>query len=167
MERRRLGEVTGAFESGAGGYGYNMAYIGSMETLIDDPVEAVRTGIRDVRVADPAHTIMFADAAMPQDGYVVEYSFIEPPLFASKAYPHGQSDGSWAPSPSIHFRHYGRANVCWADGHITCEHWEWAPDTNIYGAFNRRYAVGWFGPHDNSLFDYAPSTLTSALLAAK
>ncbi|HPO16133.1 MAG TPA: type II secretion system protein [Candidatus Hydrogenedentes bacterium] len=156
FEYRRRGEVDNAFESGTGGYGYNMAYIGSMMALVEDPIDSVRKGIRDVRIAHPAQTIMFADAAIPQEGYIVEYSFIEPPRFVSASYPHGDPDSSYTPSPTIHFRHYGRANVCWADGHITSEKWEWAPKTNVYGGVNSRWAVGWFGPHDNTLFDFAP-----------
>src|SRR5690606_11376645 len=55
-------------------------------------------------------------------------------------------------SPSIHFRHRGRANVLWADGHITSERWEWAPDRNVYGTLNRGWSVGWFGPRNNYYF---------------
>ncbi len=162
FELRKRGEVPNAFESGTGGYGYNMAYIGSKSTLIRDPVEAVRSGIRDVLIKDPAHTIMFADAAIPQEGYIVEYSFVEPPLFPSYEHPRGDPDPGFTPSPTLHFRHYGRANVCWADGHITSERWEWAPESNVYGARNSRWAVGWFGPRDNSYFDYAPEQMTQA-----
>ena len=50
-------------------------------------------------------------------------------------------------------RHHGRANVLWADGHVSSEKWEWSPDKNIYGAVNRAYSVGWFGPKNNFFFD--------------
>ena len=160
FELRKRGEVPNAFESGTGGYGYNMAYIGSMSTLVKDPVKAVRSGVRDVLIKDPARVVMFADAAIPQESYIVEYSFVEPPLFASYDYPRGDSNSGYVSSPTIHFRHYGRANVCWADGHISSEHWEWAPSSNAYGASNNRWATGWFGPKDNSLFDYAPESGT-------
>ena len=53
----------------------------------------------------------------------------------------------------MHFRHYGRANVLWADGHVTSERWEWAPETNVYGGKNGAWAVGWFGPENNYYFD--------------
>ncbi|HDP35655.1 MAG TPA: hypothetical protein ENN29_11175, partial [Candidatus Hydrogenedentes bacterium] len=139
------------FEAGAGGYGYNMAYVGSMLSIVEDPVKAVRKGMRDVNIANPARTIMFADAGMPQQGKIIEYSFIEPPLPVSFDHPRGQEGG--LNSPSIHFRHYGRANVLWCDGHITSERLEWAPETNIYGASNPQWNVGWFGPGDNTLFD--------------
>jgi prepilin-type processing-associated H-X9-DG protein len=99
---------------------------------------------------------MFADAAIPQNGYIVEYSFIEPPRPVSADHPHGEPGADNFASPTIHFRHYGRANVLWADGHITSEKWEWAPEENIYGARNARWSVGWFGPQNNVLFDIAP-----------
>ncbi len=143
--------MANTFEAGAGGYGYNMAYVGSMLSVVEDPVRAVRMGMRDSRIAEPSRTIMFADAAMPQRGRIVEYSFIEPPLPVSYKHPRGHEEG--LNSPTIHFRHYGRANVLWCDGHITNERLEWAPDTNIYGASNTRWNVGWFGPEDNTLFD--------------
>jgi prepilin-type processing-associated H-X9-DG protein/prepilin-type N-terminal cleavage/methylation domain-containing protein len=155
FEFKRRGEVSNAFESGTGGYGYNMAYIGSQLAYVSDPVAAVRRGIRDVRIANPAQTIMFADAALPQAGYIIEYGFVEPPYPVSAQYPMGKSDNGFL-SPSIHFRHYGRANVLWADGHVTSERWEWAPATNIYGAKNSRWSVGWFGPKNNFWFYSGP-----------
>lgn len=141
------------FEAGTGGYGYNMAYIGSTLALTDDLVEAARTGYPDSRVWEPGRTIMFADAAMPQDGYLIEYGFVEPPYYVTADEPLGVEAWGFL-SPSMHFRHYGRTNVLWADGHITSERWAWAPELNIYGARNSRWAVGWFGPEDNRLFDH-------------
>ena len=147
-----------AFEAGTGGYGYNMAYIGSNLARSDDLIAAARSGVLDVQIANPAATIMFADAAIAMPGTIVEYSFVEPPRFVSKEHPHGQpgAGDEFFLSPTIHFRHYGRANVCWADGHITSERWEWAPERNVYQAKNSRWAVGWFGPKTNYYFDTAP-----------
>lgn len=154
LEYRKHGEVPNAFEAGTGGYGYNMAYVGSMLSLEEDPVRACREGMRDVRIAQPASTIMFADAAIPQEGYIVEYGFVEPPKAVSSAYPRGAPGGDFM-SPSLHFRHYGRVNVVWCDGHVSSERWEWAPDENVYGAKNSRWMVGWFGPRNNYYFDNA------------
>jgi len=154
FEFREAGEVANAFESGTGGYGYNMAYVGSQLSIIADPVAAVRRGMIDVHIHDPGRTIMFADAALPQDGYIIEYGFLEPPHPVDAEHPHGNSKAGLQ-SPSLHFRHLGRVNVVWADGHISSEQWEWAPDTNIYGASNRRWATGWFGPRNNFYFDSA------------
>jgi prepilin-type N-terminal cleavage/methylation domain-containing protein/prepilin-type processing-associated H-X9-DG protein len=149
-------DAVNAFEAGGGGYGYNMAYIGSTLFREDNLVQAARSGVKDVAIAHPAQTVMFADAAIPQNGYIVEYSFIEPPRPVSADHPHGEPGADNFASPTIHFRHYGRANVLWADGHITSEKWEWAPEENIYGARNARWSVGWFGPQNNVLFDIAP-----------
>ncbi len=140
------------FEAGAGGYGYNMAYVGSQLSIVEDPVKAVRMGMRDIHISNPGRTVMFADAAMPQNGRIVEYSFIEPPLPVSYQNPRGQE--GWFSAPTMHFRHYGRVNVIWCDGHISSERWEWAPEENVYGARNSQWNVGWFGPENNSLFDH-------------
>jgi len=155
-EYREAGEVVNAFESGTGGYGYNMAYLGSMLYSAPWPDAYTRTTL-DSRVAEPGRTILFADAALPQENYLIEYGFIEPPHFVSNDSPKGNPDWGYA-SPSIHFRHDGRANVMWADGHVTSEKWEWAPETNIFGGSNYRHAVGWFGPKDNRLFDSQEKT---------
>lgn len=167
-EFRSLGQVANAFEAGAGGYGYNMAYIGSRMTLTDDLVEAVRTGQRDTRIAAPAETIMFADAAIPQGGHIVEYSFLEPPRPVSPDHPQGQPGDDNLLSPTMHFRHYGTANVLWADGHVTPERWGWAPERNVYNARNAQWAVGWFGPPSNYYFDTAAKSAYDApTLAAR
>jgi prepilin-type processing-associated H-X9-DG protein len=140
-----------AFESGTGGYGYNRSYLGGTE--YDDWFpESLRHGTRDSNVRNPAETIMFADAAMAQNGHIIEYSFLEPPYFPTPDHPTGNESWGYS-SPSIHFRHRGRANVLWADGHITSEKWEWAPDKNAYGASSRRWSIGWFGPKNNYYFD--------------
>jgi prepilin-type processing-associated H-X9-DG protein/prepilin-type N-terminal cleavage/methylation domain-containing protein len=147
------GEELNVFEAGTGGYGYNMAYVGSNLAVNGDLVTAAGTGFLDSRIQHPSETIMFADAAIPQNGYIVEYSFVEPPHYVTSTEPQGATGFGFL-SPTIHFRHYGRANVLWADGHVTSEKWAWAPETNIYGAKNSRWAVGWFGPENNSLFDH-------------
>lgn len=150
-EFKRNGEVANAFESGTGGYGYNMAYVGGTSYMNEFP-ECQRATTLDSRIANPAQVVMFADAAMPQNGYIVEYGFLEPPLFPTPDFPHGNPEWGYA-SPSIHFRHDGRANVLWCDGHVSSERIGWTTDTNIYGGENRRWAVGWFGPSDNQFFD--------------
>jgi prepilin-type N-terminal cleavage/methylation domain-containing protein/prepilin-type processing-associated H-X9-DG protein len=150
-EFRKNGQVENAFESGAGGYGYNKAYIGGTDYMNDYP-GSCRSTTLDSRVGDPSETIMFADAALPQDGYLIEYSFVEAPYFVSPDNPHGEKDWGYT-SPSIHYRHNGRANVLWCDGHVTSEKWGWAPEQNLYGGQNYRWGVGWFGRKDNYYFD--------------
>ncbi len=166
FEFRGIDDVENAFEAGTGGYGYNMAYIGSMLSVEGDYREAVKRGMLDVRIANPAQTVMFADAALPQQGFITEYGFLEPPWSVSKEYPRGQmGDDAYLASPSLHFRHYGRVNVCWADGHVTSERFAWAPEENIFSAKNHRWMVGWFGPKTNFYFDSGPKAAYSEISA--
>ncbi len=146
----RIGEISTAFESGTGGYGYNY-YVGAKMYAFDYP-ESYKYTMLDSRISHPAETIMFADAAFATPGGLVEYGFLESPHYVTPDSPHGEE--SWGiASPSLHFRHYGRVNVVWCDGHISSEKFEWAPETNFYGASNRRAWVGWFGPENNYYFD--------------
>jgi prepilin-type N-terminal cleavage/methylation domain-containing protein/prepilin-type processing-associated H-X9-DG protein len=151
IEYRNESEAPNAFESGTGGYGYNSAYIGGTSYLNEFP-DSYRLATMDTRIKKPGTTIMFADAALPQKGYIIEYGFVEPPYHPTPDAPEGKVEWGIA-APSIHFRHGGRANVLWSDGHVTSEKIEWTPDTNVYGGENRRWGVGWFGPKDNRFFD--------------
>ena len=150
-EFRKREEVPNAFESGTGGYGYNGSYVGGKYDLFDW-MEAPKKTALDSGIREPSNTIMFADAAIVQDGYIAEYGFLEPPHFVTNDAPQGNS--AWGLStPSIHFRHNFRANVVWCDGHISSERYGWTIDENIYGGKNRQYGVGWFGPENNRIFD--------------
>jgi len=162
FEYTRHGEAANVFEGGTGGYGYNMAYVGSRLSVEADPVQACRRGMRDIEIAQPGETIMFADAAMPMNGRIIEYSFTEPPRPVSADHPRGMPGEGVYLSPSLHFRHYGRVNVIWCDGHVTSERWAWAPEENVYGERNARWQVGWFGPDTNLYFDCAPKTVYAA-----
>ena len=126
------------FEASCGGYGYNALGVGSELCLPDGGRQTV--GMRPGALAHPARTVMFADAAYVQgrgaQAKLIEYSFAEPPRFA----------GGGTPWPTIHFRHRDKANVAWADGHVTAETLD---RTGARGAAQR---LGWFGPDDNSLF---------------
>lgn len=140
-------------EAACGAYGYNNHYLGSSS---EDPkyfVLALGPAAWDREVGNrpakqnmirrPAEKIAFADAAIADSpGSIIEYSFLEPP-----------TTQFGATSPSLHFRHAGRrANLAWADGHITAERFEWTYATNVYGADNARFSLGFFGPHDNRFF---------------
>ena len=147
------------FEQSAGGYGYNATHLGSslgVATManwtlpiaeFDRRVTNVPARISQVR--NSAAKITFADAAIATTVNVFttapaisEYSFVTAPL-----------DGSGnTTSPTIHFRHRGVANVAWLDTHVTSERFEWTYPTNIYGANNKRFNLGFFGPRDNTLF---------------
>ena len=138
------------FEASAGGYGYNDRFLGSsMEQAVGIPMSMLKFEARYVNqpakmtmIQHPGQTIMFADTAMASPG-LIEYSFVEPPLASGMP-----------TSPSMQFRHQGRANVLWVDGHVTSQVMEWTyPGNNVYGADNALNHLGFFGPRDNSLFD--------------
>ena len=148
----------GGFEAGCGGYGYNQRYFGSS---MEDPAlnaipmslpvyerEVANRPAKQNMIRRPAEKIAFADCAIASGpNQLIEYSFVEPPVF--------HFGGTAMPStPSLHFRHRGRrANIAWADGHVTAERFEWTyPGTNVYGADSARFSLGFFGPTDNTLF---------------
>ena len=140
------------FEKGCGGYGYNHQYIGSSAfdprqfTMVLSPAAWDREfgdpPAKQNMIRRPAEKIAFADAAIATaPNAIIEYSFLEPPT------------NHFGPtSPSLHFRHGRRANIGWADGHVSGELFEWTYTTNVYGADNARFLLGFFGPRDNRLF---------------
>jgi prepilin-type N-terminal cleavage/methylation domain-containing protein/prepilin-type processing-associated H-X9-DG protein len=148
---KKRGEVSNAFESGTGGYGYNKDYLGST-FYMNDWQAGPKFSTKSTNVRKPSETIMFADAAIPLAEGLVEYGFVDGPYFTTEDTPAGNPDWGVA-NPSIHFRHNGRANVVWCDGHISSEKWMWAPQSNVYGGSNYRWGVGWFGRKDNYYFD--------------
>lgn len=132
-----------SFENGAGGYGYNQAYVGGSGGSPDRPAH------RDF-VRNPSRTVLFTDAALAVAGGLQEYAFSEP-YFAVA--PSGEPNG-FALQPSVHFRHGGRANVAWADGHVSSEKPNARSGPNFYGGDNARSSIGWFGPDTgNGLWD--------------
>jgi prepilin-type processing-associated H-X9-DG protein len=139
------------FEQGCGGYGYNMAYLGSR--LWDAGAQTDRaytctTSMHEVR--NPGQTLMFADAAMANGGpSLIEYSFAEPPFTVYD----GQVMTDFYMSPSIHFRHRRQANVGWVDGHAGSERMASLSLSNAYGVDSSAWELGWFAPVDNTLFD--------------
>jgi prepilin-type N-terminal cleavage/methylation domain-containing protein/prepilin-type processing-associated H-X9-DG protein len=145
-----------SFEKGNGGYGYNMTYIGSRLwqggiVTLDDRNKACKATTRITEVARPAETLMFADCAMSmEDGVHIEYSFAEPPYFLDN----GQPNNSWGyASPSIHFRHRGKANIAWVDGHIDTKVMAVFNELNQYNVKSADMMLGWFEPMDNTPFD--------------
>ncbi len=147
--------VTTGFEISCGGYGYNDSYIGGSGGLpefasISDPAywdtHAGNVPAKQNMIRRPSEKIAFADAAIANSSKsIIEYSFLEPPIG-----PYGPLD------PSLHFRHGSagapRCNIGWADGHVSGELLEWTYPTNVYGATNSRFMLGYFGPRDNTLF---------------
>jgi prepilin-type processing-associated H-X9-DG protein/prepilin-type N-terminal cleavage/methylation domain-containing protein len=135
------------FEKGNGGYGYNNGYVG-VQTAGDAKgnilVATDLAGAPVHQIKRAADTLMFADAAFV-DGSLIEYSFAEPrfhPQFQTRA------------DPSIHFRHAGRANIAWCDGHVTSERRTFSHSSGIYEGDPGRHDIGWFGQSDdNTYFD--------------
>jgi prepilin-type processing-associated H-X9-DG protein len=144
-------DSSSGFERSAGGYGYNSSFLGSSTGQKDLAGLSLPITEYEQRVVNaPAklnmiqrlsEKIAFADAAMGNPG-LIEYSFLEPPF---------DVDGN-ASSPSLHFRHRGKANIAWADGHVTAERFEWTCPVNVYGAKNEPLQLGFFGPRDNRFF---------------
>ncbi len=143
------------FEQGCGGYGYNMTYIGSRIwqcgiNSVQAWKESYARTTRMTEIAAPGETLMFADTAIANDGIsLIEYSFAEPPFTVSN----GQAVTSFYMSPSIHFRHRGRANIGWADGHIEPREMAKFDDKNVYGVDSIDMKLGWFEPINNTPFD--------------
>ncbi len=138
---------TPGFEAGCGGYGYNAAGVGSQSYLLGTYLGAA-SGMAPDMIANPAATVMFADTAYSETKKgvtrLMEYSFAEPYLLLADAQP----VESYPAMPSLHFRHAGRANVAWVDGHVSAE-----TLSHSRSAVLERQGLGWFGPADNSLFD--------------
>jgi prepilin-type processing-associated H-X9-DG protein/prepilin-type N-terminal cleavage/methylation domain-containing protein len=133
-----------SFENGSGGYGYNAIYIGGTPANPWD-------GELLANVPAPANTVMFADTALTKAGGVQEYPFAEPPRWVT---PSGKLAGTM--SPSVHFRHSGRANVAWCDGHVTAEAPSRLGTKNYYGGDDKKEGIGWFGPErDNGYWNPA------------
>lgn len=141
-----------AFERGCGGFGYNQAYLGrEMRRRPGASFQVVTDGfgVLSERVRRPAETLMFADAAFvaTADG-VSEYSFAEPRFHPEYLQYHVRMD------PSIHFRHRGRVNIAWCDGHVDRQRLTFTYKSGVYLGNPADYRIGWFGPDDdNGLFD--------------
>jgi prepilin-type processing-associated H-X9-DG protein/prepilin-type N-terminal cleavage/methylation domain-containing protein len=143
------------FESGCGGYGYNMQYLGSRLwcsgiTTYAAMKSAYARTTSDMEVRRTDTTMMFCDTAFYQnDKDLIEYSFAEPPHDVIN----GQPNTIFFMVPSIHFRHYGSANVGWVDGHVEAKPMANMEGKNGYDPASAKMNIGWFEPVDNTLFD--------------
>lgn len=138
-----------SFEKGGGGYGYNMLYIGSrlwQGSLSRE--ERHRRTTRADELQRPGRTVMFADAAFERNGRLIEYSFVEPPFTVHN----GRIMDGFSMQASIHFRHNGRANIAWADGHVSTAEMADSQDTIHSRADRPAFDLGWPEPLDNSLY---------------
>lgn len=136
----------GSFEesTGSGGYGYNMAYLGGLLRNDEQSYEEPQP-YRLHELPKPSSVLMFASTAFPKPGAgrgqygIMEYAFAEP------FYPRGPFTGATQPlTPSLHFRHGGKAHVAWCDGHVTAE----PPTihTDIVSASVRKLNIGHIDP---------------------
>jgi prepilin-type processing-associated H-X9-DG protein len=147
------------FEQGCGGYGYNMQYLGSRLwgggiSTMSAWIKAYSTTANAVEVKKPAETLMFADTAFwQQNQFFIEYSFAESPYYVVDGKPDVTGRKLGYPSPSIHFRHYGSANIGWADGHVEAKSMAKPVLRGNYTAEMAKMNIGWFDPVDNTLFD--------------
>lgn len=136
------------FERSCGGYAYNNAFLGADRAQRTPGVWTIRTdrhGSRLSRFRAPASAVAFTDGAFAADT-LIEYSFIEPPFW-----PHAPGA---RPDPSTHFRHLKSATVAWLDAHITTEPMSHTQSSGLYTANPADLDIGWFGPDDNSFFQY-------------
>lgn len=108
----RVPDGINAFERGCGGFGYNTM----VGTLFEGYIpEAFLAGRKTVKIHSPARKIMFADSGIPvssDGGFGVAGGVIG---FSSSIEPAG---GSFQMYPTMHFRHGGRANIIFCDGHV-------------------------------------------------
>ncbi len=148
-------------DTGAGGYGYEENYVGGSLFLYPNaygppdfsppPISAYTTPAKIVQIRRSSEKIMFADTAFAYDfvagSGLYQYTFAEAPLGPT----------AFANWPSIHFRHNnGAANIAWVDGHVSTEPFGWTlainDPANFFNLNFAAYHLGWFGPHDNTLF---------------
>lgn len=127
-----------SFELGSGGYGYNAAYVGGRPGAPFAPA-------RISAITTPAQVMMFSDAALARSGGVQEYPFAEPFRWED-----AQGKLRSALIPSVHFRHGGKANVGWCDGHVSAEVPSKLAARNFYGGDSGKEKIGWFGPEKNN-----------------
>ncbi len=124
-----------SFENGSGGYGYNAIYIGGTPRNKWE-------GENMNNIPRPERTLMFADTALAREDGVQEYPYAEPYQWVA---PNGRLAGPL--SPSVHFRHGGKANVVWCDGHASPElPKRLGSGKNYYGGDEGKNSLGWVGP---------------------
>ncbi len=142
----------GAFERGCGGYGINDLFIGSRVYKLGYDAIGFQTCSRRFDVQKPGETVYFTDTAYNSGANIIEYSFAQPRWYF-QAPPNIPETGWGDPVPSIHFRHGGKANVLWGDGHVKPEGITLTPAAYAYTPDKPSTWMGWFGPEDFTFFD--------------
>ena len=99
-------EKSSSANYGAGGYGYSTEIGNTVAGAWDFNIPA-----KSIKLTSPSQTIMFGDAA---DTWNIAGGFAETiDLMA----PEPVSYGGFEATPTMHFRHRGKVNIAWADGH--------------------------------------------------
>ena len=130
------------FERGCGGYGYNEQYVGGSPDNFELPAKYSQ-------VKNPSQTIMLSDgAALDSDGQgnIIEYSFVEAPMYEV---------WKWPANPSIHFRHNYFSNITFCDSHAESRKMDYSGTNGAYGYTEDDYRtnnIGFVGT-DNTLYD--------------
>jgi len=106
---RFLPDEDGSTNSGNGGYGYSEA-LGSLWTAD----YSTRPG-KNANITDPSRTLSFADNAGWSGSSYTQQLNLPPPYYFNTSEKDAGFGNAWA---TMHFRHSGKANICWLDGHV-------------------------------------------------
>lgn len=136
-----MDKVTDWTNSGTGGYGYSTA-VGSYDSTPGWP--NICLPAKSSMVEAPGRTIMFADhTGVAADGTFAEQLDLYAPIYLIRG-----EDANWGDAtPTMHFRHSGKSNIGWVDGHVSSE----GPLSYTHGGYNaseglfRLLKIGWFG----------------------
>jgi len=143
--RALLGDDPQGFDLGAGGYGYNSAYVGRNPRA---PGGGYGQGSPRAYVTNPTQTVLFTSTAIATGEQLSETDETVPPRVVRSG---GLGESH---TPTTHFRFRGKALVAWADGHVTLESPNDAIDNgqNPYNGDNDEFSIGWFGPEEYNGF---------------
>jgi len=138
-----IGDDDSGFDLGAGGYGYNAAYVGgNPRALPQSGTPSWAQGSPKAYISHPATTVLFTSTAIAYGDTLAETDHSVPLRSVYRS-------GLGGPmTPTTHFRFRAKALVAWADGHVTLEEPNDQIDGhhNVYGGDNAAHFLGWFGP---------------------
>jgi prepilin-type N-terminal cleavage/methylation domain-containing protein/prepilin-type processing-associated H-X9-DG protein len=129
------------FDRGTGGYVYNDVGVGSKVLRLGFVPGAYDGSVSASHIKRPSDTAMFADGAIDTGKGLAEYAFLVPPPEIAKAV------FGYILDPTVHFRHNGRADVAFVDGHAAALALAMTVD-NSPGYPNAQpsaHDIGWFG----------------------
>jgi prepilin-type processing-associated H-X9-DG protein len=112
----------------SGGIGYSL-FIGTKNRPGDGSAENWLEGCALKRVAKSSEIIMFSDSAMVNGDEAVSSWYVSPPTYKNKL----------NTVATMHFRHQGKANIAWLDGHVDSRDF-YVSCSESY----EKYKIGWF-----------------------